>query len=361
MSLAIDITLSYDNFTLTCNEQVGLDCITGILGHSGSGKTSLLRAIAGLNKHAVGSIKFAQRFLQHSGDNEFLNCELRQIGFVFQDARLFPHLNVMDNLKFATKRCKPNTLSMDEVIDLTKISNLINRRVGQLSAGEKQRVALARAILAEPKLLLLDEPLSALDNKARSEMVMLLKEIHQRLQLPMLYVSHSITEIQQLADTVIVMEHGKVITRGHVHKVINQLSHDSLDEFSQQTSLSLTVKQHLVNFGLTQLDFSHQQTGKVKLFANLVSNKINTELRCYVLASDIGITLSKPEKTSVINSLLGRIVSLTRMSRNTAQVVVAVQNQNFNVIISRYSVENLKLHIEQSVYIQFKANAIRSY
>lgn len=361
MSLGINISLNYENFSLRCNEQIRLDGITGILGHSGSGKTSLLRVIAGLNKQAKGVINFDQCCLQDSPQKHFMKSELRQIGFVFQDARLFPHLNVLNNLEFAARRCKPNHLCMDEVIELTKISGIINRNVGQLSAGEKQRVALARAILAEPKLLLLDEPLSALDNKARAEMVTLLKEIHRRLQVPMLYVSHSITEIQQLADTVLVMEHGKVIQQGHVHQVINQLSHDNFDEHNQQTSLSLLVKQHLINFGLTQLDFTGDQAGKVKLFCNLVSTKINNELRCYILASDIGITLKKPENTSVLNSLSGTIVSLARMSRNIAQVIVKVQKQHFNVTISHYSVEKLDLKSGQNVYIQFKASAIRSY
>ncbi|WOH37279.1 molybdenum ABC transporter ATP-binding protein [Thalassotalea fonticola] len=361
MSIALNIRLEYDDFNLISEEQIPLTGITGILGHSGSGKTSLLRIIAGLNSNATGTVEYGDITLQNTSKNIFIKSESRNIGFVFQDARLFPHLDVLGNLQFAAKRCQSSRISINEVVSLTQIEHLQTRHVGQLSAGQKQRVALARAILAEPKLLLLDEPLSALDNKARGEMVELLRNIHQRLDLPMLYVSHSVVEIQQLADNVLVMENGVVIQRGHVHQVINQLHNSITNDYSQQTSLSLKIKQHLPNFGLTQLDFIDNPQKNSRLYSNVVSHEINSHLRCYILATDISITIQKPQDTSVINNLQGVINKVQRLSRNSAQITVNACGQDFLVALTRYSVEKLKLEIGQAVYIQFKANAIRSY
>ncbi|TRX53823.1 molybdenum ABC transporter ATP-binding protein [Thalassomonas sp. M1454] len=361
MSLKFNIELSYPNFTLDCQHDLNLDGITGILGHSGSGKTSLLRIIAGLNRHATGSISLKDTDLQDSANKHFIKPELRDIGFVFQDARLFPHLNVLGNLEFAAKRCPSSTLTIDEVIELTQIKHLAVQHVELLSAGEKQRVALARALLAEPKLLLLDEPLSALDNKARSAMVNLLRTIHQRLNLPMIYVSHSIIEIQQLADEVLVMENGKIVQHGHVHQVINNLNANISDEFSTQTSLTLKVKQHLINFGLTQLDFEAPSSGQVNLYSNLQPQALNSSLRCYILASDISISREEPAMSSIMNSLAGKITDITRLNKNAALVKVDILNHIFSVNITRYSVERLRLAKDDNVFIQFKASAIRSY
>lgn len=360
-SLELNLELSYPNFTLQCQHSLNLEGITGILGHSGSGKTSLLRIIAGLNKNATGTVKLRKKLLQNSDHKQFIKAELRDIGFVFQDARLFPHLNVIGNLEFAASRCLNSNLSINEVIELTNIKHLSQQHVELLSAGEKQRVALARALLAEPKLLLLDEPLSALDNKARSEMVKLLRAIHQRLSLPMIYVSHSIVEIQQLADQVVVMENGKIIQDGHVHQVLNNLNTSISDEFSSQTSLTLKVKQHLINFGLTQLDFQAPNSGRVNLYSNLQRQALNTPLRCYILASDISISREQPELSSIMNALTGKITDITRLNKNAALVKVDVLGHIFSVNITRYSVERLRLAKQDNVYIQFKASAIRSY
>ncbi|QBY03627.1 molybdenum ABC transporter ATP-binding protein [Thalassotalea sp. HSM 43] len=362
--LAIDISLSYPGFKLDFAQHIKVDGITGILGHSGSGKTSLLRIISGLNNDADGQITFSDQVMQD--DSTFIAADKRQIGFVFQDARLFPHLNVEQNLAFALKRSRNKGLSLATISKLTKIDALLSRSVDKLSAGEKQRVALARALLSAPKLLLLDEPLSSLDNKSRGEMITLLKDIHQQLSLPMLYVSHSVAEIQQLADDVLVMEQGKVIQMGHVHHVINQLDQSIASSFSQQTSLSLKVQQHLINFGLTQLalidDNSHDQQGRkqhINLFSNVINQPLGSFTRAYVMASDISITLEKSENSSINNIIAGNISEIRRLSRNLALVYVDVLSNRFAVNISRYSVEKLNLQIGSEVYIQFKASAIR--
>ncbi|WP_394174315.1 molybdenum ABC transporter ATP-binding protein [Thalassotalea litorea] len=358
-SLNVDIALDFDNFDLRCQFRFDLEGITGILGHSGSGKTSLLRVIAGLNQDAKADVILNGRTLQNR--NKFIKPEQRKIGFVFQDARLFPHLTVLGNLNYAYKRCKPNHLDLDEIIHLTQIDALLNRDVLKLSAGEKQRVAIARALLAEPELLLMDEPLSNLDNRARGNMVQLLRNIHQRLNLPILYVSHNIIEIQQLADDVMVMENGRIIQHGHVHQVLNNLHERITSEISSPTSLTLTVKQHLVNFGLTQLDFMAPHNNQVKLFAPLMNASLGQALRCYILADDLSLSLVKPEASSIINCFCGTVTQLHRLSRNGMMVKVQVMDHTFTINTSRYAVELLRLALGTEVYIQFQADAIRCF
>ena len=368
MALDIQIKLQLDGFNLAIKEQLNLDGIIGVLGHSGSGKTSLLRVLSGLELKATGTVKLALKTLFDSDAKVNVKTEDRGIGFVFQDARLFNHLNVTDNLMFAVKRSKTANLNLAEVAKLTHIEHLLSRSVIDLSAGEKQRVALARAILAEPQLLLLDEPLSALDSKARSEMVSVLKDIHLRLKLPMIYVSHSVVEIQQLADHVLVMGAGKVIQSGHVHQVINQLHNSVANELSRQTSLTLTVKQHLVSFGLTQLSFINstnhavdepQTKSAIKLFSNIVNQPLNSEVRCYVLATDIAVSTELNQNNSMLNSLSGKIIEIQRNNDNTQRVSIDVDEQKFTAIISRYSVEKLKLATGKTVHFSFKASALR--
>lgn len=357
--LSIDVELDFDSFHLQCQFDFNVNGITGILGHSGSGKTSLMRVIAGLNSDAKGRVTLNGRALQ--SDKTFIKPEHRRIGFVFQDARLFPHLTVAGNLQYARKRCKPSSLNFDEIVQLTQIEKLLNRDVLKLSAGEKQRVAIARALLAEPELLLMDEPLSNLDNRARGKMVHLLRHIHQQLDLPILYVSHNIIEIQQLADDVVVMENGRIIQHGHVHQVLNNLNERMATEFSSPTSLTLKVKQHLVNFGLTQLDFLPPNNNQLKLFAPLMNQPLGEELRCYILADDLSISLNKPEASSIINCLPGKISQLHRLSRNGMLIKVQVMDFTFAINTSRYAVEFLQLKHGTEVFIQFQADAVRCY
>lgn len=366
LPLSINIELTFETFQLQVNQDFALQGITGIFGHSGSGKSTLLRAIAGLEKEITGSIVFNNTCLTNSEKNLFIKAEQRNIGLVFQDSRLFPHLSVLDNLKFSVKRCKNNKLNFTEIIKLTELDNLLTKSIDELSGGQKQRVAFARAILAEPTLLLLDEPLSALDRKAKESLLKLMLKVQKQLQLPMFYVSHSLDELQQVCDKLLVLSQGKIIGYEAIHTMIHQLNYldthaDTTEFIHQQTSLSLPIKTLNNGQGLTVLALNDIENIYLPI---LEENFTNEMLRCFILASDISISLTEPINSSIVNHLFVKINSINIMNNKvliTASSIKGKMNQDFFVSISTFSQQKLSLNINQQVYLQFKASAVRTY
>jgi molybdate transport system ATP-binding protein len=403
-TLELDISLPKEAFNLSVKQQFSLSGITAIFGHSGSGKSSLLRVIAGLENHCQGDIVFDQIIWQQSSSNTFIAAEKRDVTLVFQDARLFPHLSVLDNLNYAIKRQKSktsrhstafnssiSTLSVDlkSIVNLCNIEHLLNKNADKLSGGEKQRVAIARAVLNQPKLLLLDEPLSALDSNNKANLITLLKGIHQHFNLPMLYVSHQLDEIQQLANQLMVLESGSVIHHGDVNKVIHQLNNtnystNSGNYIAPQTSLTLPVIKQNNDYGLTSLAladnqeilFTHNKVlsqGQNQSFnEKLVTKKtthlpltpmsnhaINEQVNCYILAEDISISREKAENSSIVNILSGTIVSIST-DQHSVMVTVNCGQQDFFALISHFSQQKLSLAVGMHVFIQFKASSVKT-
>lgn len=364
--LSIDVELTFEKFNLIINEEISLQGITGVFGHSGSGKSTLLRAIAGLEKKINGKIIFNNIPLIDSKNNCFVKAEQRNIGLVFQDSRLFPHLSVLGNLKFAAERCKHSVLDFNEIIKLTELDNLLHKHVNELSGGQKQRVALARAILAEPKLLLLDEPMSALDRQAKTHLLKVMFKVQSELKIPMLYVSHSLDELQQVCDKLLVLSQGKVIGYDSIHSMIHQLNYSNLstdlDEvIHQQTSLSLPIKNSDNGQGLTTLALNEQDEIYLPISTDY---KAGTLLRCFILATDISISLTEPINSSIVNHLLARIKTIHMLQNKvliTAYCSKANEEQLFFIEISAFSQQKLALAIGQKVYLQFKAGAVRTY
>ncbi|MEY8200418.1 MAG: molybdenum ABC transporter ATP-binding protein [Colwellia sp.] len=361
--LDINIRVSYQQFDLAIQLPIPLKGITGIFGHSASGKSTLLRAIAGLEKTLVGEITLADanvadKVLVNTEQGYYLKPEARQIGLVFQNSRLFEHLSVLGNLEYAVKRCKKKRLDLNEVIELTKLTTLLEHQVNQLSGGQQQRVALARAILAEPKLLLLDEPLSALDQHSKTQLLKMMLNIQRKLNLPMLYVSHSLDELQQVCDTLLVLAQGKVVNFGNIHQVIHQLNNFGENTLiHQQTSLSLPIKQFNNGHGLAVLALNAQQDIYLtsdKAFEN------QTQLRCFILASDISIALTEPSNSSIVNHLFGTIKQISHRE-NKVLLIINCGSQEFFVTISAFSQQKLSLSSRQQVYLQFKASAVRTF
>ena len=385
-SLNLDFTLNYHAFNLSLKTTLPLNGIIGVFGHSGSGKSTLLRAIAGLEKNIQGNIS-----LSYPSDNAdkkssstilsnnklTIKPENRHIGLVFQDARLFPHLTVRENLEFAAKRCKKRSLILDDILELTELTSLEHMNVTQLSGGQKQRVALARAILGEPELLLLDEPLSALDQQAKSKLLSLISKINQQLNLPILYVSHSLEELQFVCDDLLVLSNGRALAYGNIHTVIHRLNKNESPVSAvtekallqplthQQTSLSLPIKTQNNGQGLMVLSLNNKQEVLLPAPSNMhkkivEQNILPAHLRCFILASDIGISLSQPLDSSIVNHLSGTI---TKIEPQHYRVLISVEceGQVFFANISAYSQQRLSLTLQQNIYLQFKASAVRTF
>jgi len=243
MTLKLSIQQPLHHFDLAVNAELSCDGIIGLFGQSGSGKTSLLRAIAGLNKHAVGEVKFND-ISWTLNDGQSLNNQC-VVGMVFQDSRLFDHLTVTKNLSIINKLACSQTSSM--LIKEFGITPLLNKYAHQLSAGQKQRVAIVRSLLAKPQLLLLDEPLSALDKAAKHSLMMALKKYSQQKNLPMIYVSHHIEEIHFLCDQLMLIEQGQLIDSGSCNALLKKhhlLPHQTdviaVDKTTNQVTLQLT-------------------------------------------------------------------------------------------------------------------------
>ncbi|MBA6292556.1 molybdenum ABC transporter ATP-binding protein [Colwellia sp. MB3u-70] len=364
-TLTLAFKLAFSHLEISIKQNISISAITGIYGDSGSGKSSLLRVIAGLEPRAKGQISLNGTVLQDSDNKGFIKAEKRQIGLVFQDSRLFPHLSVYQNLAYGAKRQTNRQLTIEKVLALTQLNQLQHQNVTLLSGGEKQRVSIARALLAEPKLLLLDEPFSALDKSTKSQMLTILKAIQQQLQLPMLYVSHSLSELQYIADQLVVVSAGKITQVAPIHQAIHQLN--SRGETSPKTSLSLTIAEHLPDYGLTRLTLpatkSTSKNHNIYLPILEQSNSqrlISQQLPCIIYARDISISKTKPEHSSIVNHLPASI-SVIQYNKTNALVTLKTNEQEFYAQISLWSAKRMALTTQSKVYIQFKANAVHSY
>ncbi len=364
-TLALAFKLTFSHLEINIKQNISISAITGIYGDSGSGKSSLLRVIAGLEPRAKGQISLNDTVLQDSDNKGFIKAEKRQIGLVFQDSRLFPHLSVYQNLAYGAKRQTNRQLTIEKVLALTQLNQLQHQNVTLLSGGEKQRVSIARALLAEPKLLLLDEPFSALDKSTKAQMLTILKAIQQQLQLPMLYVSHSLSELQYIADQLVVVSAGKITQVAPIHQAIHQLN--SRGETSPKTSLSLTIAEHLPDYGLTRLTLpttkSTSKNHNIYLPILEQSNSqrlISQQLPCIIYARDISISKTKPEHSSIVNHLPASI-NVIQYNKTNALVTLKTNEQEFYAQISLWSAKRMALTTHSKVYIQFKANAVHSY
>lgn len=367
--LTLNIQLPLKHFTLSVNTALPVSGITAIFGASGAGKTSLLRAISGLEKSTQGLILFNDKTWLNTANNTNIKVHQRNVGLVFQDNRLFDHLTVEKNLQYALSRRRQKQFNYQEVISLTNITALLSQYPSTLSGGEQQRVAIARALLNEPEFLLLDEPFSALDMRNKASLISLLHQVNKQFQLPILYVSHSLDDIQQLADHLLVLSHGEVSHLGRTAKVIHQLNYG--DNIQQQTSLKLAIDQTLTEqltpYGLMALSFTDISQPAAKLYLSTPRFQLNKQatLSCYISADDISICLMENQQSSIVNQLAGVIDEITILEKK-ALIKVICHQQEFYVTISLYSLEKLQLnnYLNQSqtrhVYIQFKASSVKT-
>lgn len=214
----IDVVKQLTTFSFEFKQMVPCQGVTAILGVSGAGKSTLINLINGLIKPDQGKISLNDVTLVATKQNIFVPPEQRNIGTVFQDALLFPHLRVIKNLIYGAKNI--NRQKFDEIINVLNINHLLKRYPAMLSGGEKQRVAIGRALLTNPKLLLMDEPLSALDMPRKKELLSYIDTLVNEFKVPIIYVTHNINEVKRIANYVVILEQGKLLTHGDTHNIL---------------------------------------------------------------------------------------------------------------------------------------------
>jgi molybdate transport system ATP-binding protein len=307
--LHLDIDVQRGAFRLALDETLALDGVTAILGRSGSGKTTLLRAIAGLEMPRSGQIALGETVWFDAEDNISIPAHRRDVGYVFQDARLFEHLDVRGNLDFAAKRALKagRAPDLDWAVHAAGLAPLIDRSVSTLSGGETRRVALARALLTCPDLLLLDEPLSGLDRAARREILPFLRALPRETACPILYVSHDMEEVAALAQTVVVLDAGKVAASGPIMAVAHSLDLGPLTGSDAPAALvESRLSQQDEAAGLTRLSIGNQGIA-LPYIPGLGEGE---PVRLFVDARDVSIALARPDAISIRNILSASVAGL---------------------------------------------------
>ncbi len=338
MSIAIALRHQFPGFLLDVQFNMGAG-VTALFGPSGAGKTSTIGAIAGLLKPQQGRIVIDGRTVLDTGAGIAIPAHARQIGIVFQDARLFPHMSVKTNLLFGARRAErpASQAEFAHVIRLLGLENLLGRKPARLSGGEKSRVALGRALLSSPHLLLLDEPLAALDAARKSEILPYLERLRDEARVPMLYVSHSLDEVTRLADSVVVMRNGHVAASGAVFDLMSDLEFASASGIeSYGAVLDATVKSHRDD-GLSVLAFDGGE-----LIVSRVAKAPGARLRVRIRAEDIMLALEEPRAISA-NNVIAAAIAAIRESAAHADVQLAAGHAKLVARITSASLKRLSL------------------
>ena len=350
--------LAYPEFHLQVTLDVPAEGIIAVFGPSGSGKTTFLRCLAGLERAPTGAISLGRHCWQDERQGIFVPLSQRPIGYVFQEPRLFHHLSVQGNLQYGWKRIpKPSRrISLDQVIQVLDIERLLDRRPNSLSGGEQQRVAIGRSLLTSPELLLMDEPLSSLDAGRKREILPFINKLDAEFQIPIVYVSHDLHEIIELAKTVVLLKEGQVAGSGPIEEVFSQLNvRHLIPENHLGALVDTTVAEQDQAFGLTKLAFSGGH-----LHVPHQHRNIGEQLRVQILAKDVSIISSPPSfQTSVLNLLEATIVEIGEVNNDHPFVDIKLDiGCPLLATITRKSLATLKLHPGQYVHAQIKAVAL---
>ena len=344
--------LEWPRFCLDVDLNLPLRGVTALFGPSGSGKTTLLRCLAGLERAPHGRLTVGGQIWQDA--RHWVPTHKRPLGYVFQEASLLSHLTVMGNLNYGLRRISGSArLSLERAINLLGISQLLDRKPDRLSGGERQRVAIARALAVSPRLLLMDEPLAALDLKRKQEILPYLERLHDELKIPVLYVSHSPDEVAHLADHLVVMEAGRVIADGPITEILARLDlpiHLGEDIGTIiETTVSLVDKEwHLI-----RLDFPGG-----KLWARECGVPVGQRVRVRVLARDVSLA-DRLGHTSIQNVLNG-IVDAIGDDEHPGLALVRVEVGEAKIVarLTKRAASSLALKVGKQVWVQVKSVAL---
>ncbi|MFV0576350.1 MAG: molybdenum ABC transporter ATP-binding protein ModC [Vibrio sp.] len=348
---------SFAQFDLDIKTQIPDSGITAIFGRSGAGKTSIINAISGLKNPDSGHIRINNTALFDSKSNINVPIEKRQIGYVFQESRLFPHYKVKGNLLYGYKQ-KGLPRNFEQVIELLGIKHLLERYPTDLSGGEKQRCAIARALLSEPKMLLMDEPLASLDLPRKKEVMPFLENLAQQIQIPILYVTHSLDEILHLADHMILMDKGRIVDSGNIETIWSSPLFQPWHAKNELSSLFKgTIKQKHQNYALSYVEIAPE----VGVWMSNLDAQIGDQVRIRIHADDVSITLSKAMDTSIRNIIAAKIAEIIPSEDLSQPVTIRLQigdshnsNSSLWANITAWAYEDLNLEVGQHIYAQVK-------
>ncbi len=330
--------------------------VTALFGRSGSGKTTVLRAIAGLLRVKQGLIRINGDSWQEK--RHFLPAHQRPIGYVFQEASLFPHLSVRRNLEYG-RRLVPkeqHKVDFDSAVEILGIGQLLQRATHKLSGGERQRVAIARALLTSPRLLLMDEPLSALDHESKQAILPYLESLHDQFAIPSIYVSHDPNEVARLADQMVLLESGKVIAQGAASDLLTRLDLPLANYDDAVSLLEGYVSAHDNSYHLTWIGMNG---GRVAVTREDLP--VGKHARVEIRARDVSLSLKPHSDTSIINILPVRIIDTHETNPSQIMVRLALEdNQTLLARITRRSAVSLGLHEGMGLFAQVKSVSLLS-
>lgn len=329
--------------------------VSALFGPSGSGKTSCLRAIAGLERTARGSVVVDGEVWQDDTRRQFAPVHQRALGYVFQDARLFSHLNVADNLAFGMRRVPLalRRVSLDQAVALLGISHLLQRQPDTLSGGERQRVCIARALATSPRILLMDEPLAALDAARKAEILPYLEQLHRELNMTVVYVSHAPDEVARLADHLVLLEHGKVLASGPAADLLTRLDLPLAHGDAAAALIEATIFGHEANYHLSLARFAG---GVLSIPRQAVA--LGQTLRIRVQARDVSLSLQHAHGSSILNILPARVAALSPDSPGQVMVRLDVGGCTLLSRVTEKSAHGLALTAGMPLFAQIKGVAI---
>lgn len=329
--------------------------VTAIYGPSGSGKTTLLRCIAGLERSGGGYLSVNGEVWQDDKHGVFVPVHQRPLGYVFQEASLFAHLDVQGNLDYGLKRVPAGRrrVPLGQAIELLGIGQLLARRSDTLSGGERQRVAIARALATSPSLLLMDEPLASLDVQRKAEILPYLERLHDELDMPVLYVSHSPDEVARLADHLVLLEGGKALASGPARELMTRMDLPMAHGDSAAAIIDATVSGLEPHYHLSHADFAG---GRISLLNPKL--QVGQRVRVRIQARDVSLTLARQEGSSVLNVFAAVVSGLS--PDNPGQVMVSLDAGGSTLLarVTQKSADALALAPGKAVFAQVKGVAV---
>ncbi len=351
MSLSVLLRHRFPGAQMDMAFEVASPGVAALFGHSGSGKSTIIAAAAGLLRPDECRIAVDGQTLADTAAGVWLSPERRRVGLVFQESRLFPHMSVRTNLRFGMRRVQGAGIDFDEVVELLGIGRLLARRPNTLSGGERQRVAIGRALLAQPRLLLMDEPLASLDSARKAEILPYLSRLKTMLRLPVLYVTHAFEEVSYLADSLVLLERGRVLAAGPLADMAarGDLPIGLRDDAG--AVLAARVAAHDPARRLTRL-----QADEITIWVPIAEAELGAPVRARVLAREVMLARREPEEISVHNVIRGTVRAITEDPvRHAALVEVLVDRQAILARVTQDAVVRLGLAPGEAVFAMFKS------